>query len=169
MWCRRIILVVGSTEILCEGNTQNHAHSFPAFGNFRSRAPESWTPARPFSLSLSYILRTDSMWFLKVPLMLPGRTVSRSLSPLPRTVTAILEKSISLILRFIHSRSRMQFYGFRGLLDLPVFTALCQELKIPLDVFRFDPVAGRLVAMAVKLAHPIQVETRLLLIGKVPG
>jgi hypothetical protein len=63
----------------------------------------------------------------------------------------------------------IKLYGFLSLLDLPVITALCQELKIPLDVFRFDPVAGRLAAMAVKLAHPIQVETRLLLIWEVPG
>lgn len=92
--------------MVLDGKSQNHAHSFPAFGNFRSRAFGSRTPGRPFAISSLYTFRTDSIWFFKVPLMLSGSTVSRSLSPFPCTVTAILEKSISLILRFMHSRSR---------------------------------------------------------------
>jgi hypothetical protein len=71
------------------------------------------------------------MWFFKVPLMLPGRTVSRSLSPLPRTVTAnhLLSSSVPFHKDHIMLRQKS---GHRSERINKIFTIISKCNAIPI-------------------------------------
>jgi len=150
-WCRPRDPVDRLRHRRVAGKTHCHAHSTPAMGSFRSKAPGSGTRPPPAATSAPCCACTELKCAASLTRTPCGRTVTRSTPPLPRRIRiSPRSRSTSLIRSVRHSSNRVPL-PYRRSPMIPYVPRSCTSARA---ASARESATGNRVGVRARGSHP---------------